>query len=484
MGIRVEEEACYKMVTSSTSTFGLVSSVESTVPSFSTSHFAEETTSISTFSAQVTMPLCLQTKMPSTLKPKPFPTLTRSEDDEHDDASTATTATNVTLTTFDENDGCDFGNGSREEEAFEEALGDLTDRAALLSARESSPDYSVSDYVARRRASPPSTVQESIPLSPKSPQLMPPDETCRSKMMEWSYLILDRSFPLPPGASHRCRHRPSRRRYSDEALTIVLRAFSHVDRFASRIDVADRPGYKLLSMVCLHIAAKSSGLFASSSSRSSTLVKLERRIRPRAPSTGTSAVSDLSSNDDVDGFSAFRPALGLLSVNGLVAMSRGEFQRNHILKMESMVLSTLMWNLHPILPTEWLEMLLELAALTGMNSCRDSDGKPMTEEAIRRASLCQIERASEDYVLAVFVSPSILALAAFLNVVSSDDDGIDGRSMRTVIAEADRFDEEEFLEQVECVMGLRAHGTEDNLTGARKALLCFLDEDCTGSDEA
>jgi len=125
-----------------------------------------------------------------------------------------------------------------------------------------------------------STVALSSSTTSTSSNGRPIDQECRSKMLEWSLQLLDRSFPPPrlplsPLTSYsngfpkgRNGRRNYRRRHSSQTIQLVYQTFHFVDRYCSkccrRRDDSirtSRTSYKLLCMVCLHLACKTSGLF-------------------------------------------------------------------------------------------------------------------------------------------------------------------------------------------------------------------------------
>jgi hypothetical protein len=100
------------------------------------------------------------------------------------------------------------------------------------------------------------------------------DATCRAKMMEWAIRVVEFSYPPPHQSNSPSSHTP---RHSRETLCIISTAFSYVDRIMTQakiqtcyrqdrrkvLVIPTRKEYKLLCMICLHLAAKMSGLFGS-----------------------------------------------------------------------------------------------------------------------------------------------------------------------------------------------------------------------------
>lgn len=100
------------------------------------------------------------------------------------------------------------------------------------------------------------------------------DSTCRARMMEWSFRVVEFSFPPPSStctanSTMACQSSTQRRNHSIQALQIISTAFSYVDRVMSlqasssncTMKIQCRKDYKLLCMTSLHLAAKISGFF-------------------------------------------------------------------------------------------------------------------------------------------------------------------------------------------------------------------------------
>eukprot|EP00581_Thalassiosira_minuscula_P008725 CAMPEP_0183707084 /NCGR_PEP_ID=MMETSP0737-20130205/3748_1 /TAXON_ID=385413 /ORGANISM="Thalassiosira miniscula, Strain CCMP1093" /LENGTH=655 /DNA_ID=CAMNT_0025934659 /DNA_START=190 /DNA_END=2154 /DNA_ORIENTATION=+ len=93
---------------------------------------------------------------------------------------------------------------------------------------------------------------------------LPIDASCRSKMMDWSFRVVEYSFPHKPTATAVAGTRS--RKYSIQAIQIVSQAFELIDRLSTLYHIRDkkmldRSQYKLICMMCLHLAAKTCGLF-------------------------------------------------------------------------------------------------------------------------------------------------------------------------------------------------------------------------------
>jgi len=141
-----------------------------------------------------------------------------------------------------------------------EALFELAERAQHMLLREQSVDYKIDDYFHRGNDA------ASLGVSTSH---SPIDASCRSKMMEWSFRVLEFSFPYPSSQQQTSDQKDvqPRRKYSTQAIQIVSQAFNLIDRLATRHfhqnanHAMDRSQYKLICMGCLHLAAKTSGLF-------------------------------------------------------------------------------------------------------------------------------------------------------------------------------------------------------------------------------
>jgi len=165
-----------------------------------------------------------------------------------------------------------------------EIFAEFSDRGRQLLERENSPDHRIVDYFAEfpsNSYSNSKTAPNAKCGHPGSPLI---DRDCRSKMLEWAFKLLDLSFPpsedltlLPSG------NISNPRQHSIEAISIAYQAFSYVDRVSSGFhlresrassssqsqsqsqsegkNLKERSNYKLLCMVSLHLACKSSGFF-------------------------------------------------------------------------------------------------------------------------------------------------------------------------------------------------------------------------------
>lgn len=144
---------------------------------------------------------------------------------------------------------------------------------------------------------------------------------------------------------------------------IVAISFAYLDKFVDQCS-CDRSAFKLASMTCLYIATK---LFNG------------REI----------------------------------SVDSLATLSRGEFDRGHILEMEQIILKTLGWRLHP--PT----VQCFINALYGV---LPSSSTPVTRAIHQRATFFA-ELALFDYSF-VTQPRSLIALAALLNAMEGMDESV------------------------------------------------------------
>mmetsp|Transcript_19289 Transcript_19289/g.34856 ORF Transcript_19289/g.34856 Transcript_19289/m.34856 type:complete len:455 (-) Transcript_19289:26-1390(-) len=149
--------------------------------------------------------------------------------------------------------------------AENEALLELTERAHQMLRRES--DHTIDDYFHQ---------DTDYLVGHVDTSHLPIDAICRSKMMEWSFRAVGYSFPHAPSpqqhhAVNRSQH--PLRKHSIQAIQIVSQAFNLIDRLSTlhfrqnkngnhtNAMMMDRSQYKLICMVCLHLAAKTCGLF-------------------------------------------------------------------------------------------------------------------------------------------------------------------------------------------------------------------------------
>ena len=170
---------------------------------------------------------------------------------------------------------------------------ELVQRIDALLSKERSADYSVTHYFEQQNddddydshkelleclsQSSTTAVEISDDEEDNDDEYSPIDYECRVKMMEWSYRVLSYSFPYNDQHDNDERssqlHQSStrrRRKHSLQAIQIVSQSFSLVVRYATHYyynhkrsmrKVMVRNEYKLICMICLHIAAKTSGYF-------------------------------------------------------------------------------------------------------------------------------------------------------------------------------------------------------------------------------
>ncbi len=362
------------------------------------------------------------------------------------------------------------------------AFQELSEQASHLLQRESSPEYAVDDYFQRRYYD--ITADESddnvdntcrsfahesnsgieylTRLSPDKNtsrrNAKPIDRSCRSKMMEWSYRIIEFSFPPP--APKQQEHQQSldsstsgdqsrkrnTRQHSTESLQLISTTFSYIDRLCTKFKVVDREEYKLLSMVCLNLAAKSSGLFCTDNERelyelfnhqySDACSKHEHR----SEHTVTTASSSSSSCDNIDSSSSTnseftgqtilstpgqgdvevqgqlqrpRPSMDLISLPGLHALCNGLFTKEQLCEMEYIILHRgLDWRLNSVQAIDWLDLCLEILSSLHLGGNRRLAKEDYND--LREASMVQLEYAVE-ISSSIGCAPSLLAVAAFLN---------------------------------------------------------------------
>ena len=408
---------------------------------------------------------------------------------------------------------------------------ELSERACLLLQRESCPDYTVEDYFQRSyyasarnyccnddTASSTSDLTDDgerrqflIPDATRNNNSIPIDQSCRSKMMEWSFRLVEFSFP-PPSVlqqqsavddktkTNQNTSRRATRQHSIEALQIITTTFSYIDRLCTKYKIVDRDEYKLLSMICMNIAAKASGFFGAenekewhdysshhyfndtraqqqqeeevdlvqsccqndsptkatittspSSKTSSDLI--DSNMSKDVCSSGQTIISTPAGSHESDELSSSssasqqqqlpRPPLDLISLPGLHTLCNGLFTIDQFKQMEYVILHGLNWRLNSSQPIAWVDLSLDLTRLLLIDG-----NKCLTEEDfddIREAVLVQLEYAI-DILSFSRHAPSLIGIAAFLNAVEeySDDGGYD----------------ESILDCIEEVFGLSLEKTE------------------------
>lgn len=151
-----------------------------------------------------------------------------------------------------------------------DALSELTERAHHMLQREQSGHYDINKYF---------HVEKAVDASPSRRSVSPIDANCRSKMMEWSFRVVAFSFPHQVQQQH-CKRQ---REYSIQTIQIVSQAFNLIDRIATLHfnqgndnQPMDRSDYKLTCMVCLHLSAKTCGLFGLYESKSDCFMEEEQ----------------------------------------------------------------------------------------------------------------------------------------------------------------------------------------------------------------
>eukprot|EP00985_Skeletonema_marinoi_P022561 scaffold14450_cov244-Skeletonema_marinoi.AAC.2 len=371
------------------------------------------------------------------------------------------------------------------------AFQELSERASHLLQRERSPEYAVDDYFQRSYYDETadrycdndndihkSPTDESISkidyLTPStsdkratSRNSTPIDMSCRSKMMEWSYRVIEFSFPPPASQQQENQQSPlsssrqgrsskaSTRQHSTEALQLICTTFSYIDRLCTKFKVVDREEYKLLSMVCLNLAAKSSGLFGADGERewyeffihqcSDACCKNEHCSKHNDNAITASLSS--SSCDNIDSSSSKdsactgqtilstpekdnvgslrqpqrpRPPMDLISLPGLYTLCNGLFTKEQFCEMEYNILHRgLGWRLNSVQVIDWVDLCLELSMLLQLDGSRCLPKEDYSD--IRETVMVQLEYAVEDTSF-LRCAPSHLAVAAFLNAAEGYSD--------------------------------------------------------------
>mmetsp|Transcript_19864 Transcript_19864/g.30998 ORF Transcript_19864/g.30998 Transcript_19864/m.30998 type:complete len:465 (-) Transcript_19864:831-2225(-) len=321
-------------------------------------------------------------------------------------------------------------------------LDEISERAQQLLQREQAPEYNVENYFARPNSS--------------------LDPICRSMMMDWAYQILDFSFPPPPSPGlldHVLNKTAVRRKrtHSIEALHLIYSTFSYIDRISTSND-PDPEQFKLLSMVCLHLAAKTSGLFGNSEHEASWPMRkrhdadrFEQQLYLNScqsqdlsfSSSPTPCFAACVSENDLDeareedcGQTIFstpdssssrlssisesgedfnckpRPSMELLSLSALCSLYGGDVHLDEMVNVEWTVLQHgLQWKLTGVTVFEWLDVLLDLAKL---RLPQEWTNFFVDWDTVTGNALAQLETAIERHCFMVS-APSTLSLAAFLN---------------------------------------------------------------------
>lgn len=324
-------------------------------------------------------------------------------------------------------------------------LDEISERAQHLLQREQAAEYKVENYFHRTKSS--------------------VDPNCRYMMMEWSFRIVESSFP-PPLPDQAVRRR---RKHSLEALQLTYAAFSYIDRISSCND-PDPAEFKLLSMVSLHIAAKISGFFGNSGQEANWSTRrhddddVERQLyfnpcqsqdllpspltpcstacvsdesdadASNTPSNGSEACeevsgqtifstpgsspsgisSSLSFNSEEDLKCKPRPSMELLSLPALCTLYGGDVHLDEMKNVERTVLQHgLKWKLTGVTVFEWLDVFLDLAKLrlpqAWANFFVDWD-------CIQERAWVLLESAIEHHCF-MTSAPSVIGLAAFMNAI-------------------------------------------------------------------
>jgi hypothetical protein len=350
-------------------------------------------------------------------------------------------------------------------------LRELSDRASSLLQQERA--YMVKDFFQRQPGCCPrfpfqsdqaarALPSNSSSLSSFSRSSLPIDSKCRSIMMGWSQRVVD--YCLPNGNCHQGHQLKAR---------LLSKTFSFVDRICTKFEIANRDHYKLLTIVCLHLAAKISGLLKSGVELCDCYERRQRRgshdtastSAATSPSSGVMSVAD-HSNDSIITVESHRTIvrtpnskasmasslplkeegdqgqtsqchstdyIWLLSLHGLHSLCNDEFTMDEFKQMEHKILHYgLDWRLGSVAAIDWIDIYLDLNALRPpplVMCCNNHQngnnfyGKKKcisftTAECddIRVETLVQLEYA---WKLPCFMTcaPSLLGLAAFLNVM-------------------------------------------------------------------
>ena len=327
---------------------------------------------------------------------------------------------------------------------------------------------------------------------------LPTDLNCRSKMLEWSCRVVEFSFPhhsqpQEDTVTHPPRYQRKRpRKYSIQTLHIVSQAFLLIDRLVTlhltenNGQTMERSHYKLTCMVCLHLVAKTCGLFGLYASDSSDLESGENQTSSSSQeeqeeccasnkndeidssssccyhlsqqSTSTLSTSSLASKEMSEAFSSLevntegqtilstpghstdvrhspeqqlevqrsRPPLNLLSIMGLSTLCQHEFTVEQLVYMEWKVLDKLNWKLvGSSTCIDWSNVLLEMLAV-----CVASSNGHHHSHGIDLCAL-DIEQEVREHTLTnlemamesnLITAPSLAAWAAVTRALNSSSD--------------------------------------------------------------
>lgn len=336
-------------------------------------------------------------------------------------------------------------------------LDEISERAQQLLQREQAPEYKVENYFGRPNSS--------------------LDPIFRSMMMDWAYQILEFSFPPPssdlldPMVNKTAMRR--KRKHSIEALHLVYTTFSYIDRISTLND-PDPDQFKLLSMVCLHLAAKTSSFFGNSEHEASWPMRkrhdadsFEQQLyfnpcqsqdlsllssptpsrttfstdnTTRTPSITTDEASDedygqtifstpsssssrLSSSSESEEALQWkpRPSMELLSLPALCSLYGGDVHIDEMVNVEWTVLQHgLQWKLTGVTVFEWLDVFLDLAKLRLPQGWTNFF---VDWEQVQEQALAQLETAIERHCFMTY-APSVVSLAAFLNAIEEYNEDV------------------------------------------------------------
>ncbi|KAL7467970.1 hypothetical protein ACHAXS_008194 [Conticribra weissflogii] len=430
------------------------------------------------------------------------------EDEDEDDCGDATTAASTADESFescrydddddetnadddDDEDGCEdtvnlphrfralavdsnFKYLSNVAEIQREILAEFSDRGRTLTERERESDRAIVDYFAATPSvSSSANLGDTRPNTRRGHRGSPLiDRDCRSKMLEWAFKLLDLSFPPSEGGIRNIRNP---RQHSMEATSIAYQAFSYVDRVSSNVhlgasraakNMKERSNYKLLCMVSLHLACKSSGFFRFSANEGRYAERDDARLVQvnGAPCSANGSVFENEADDSSDCYhlndptndwsfmtydSSYyyssslsslssssssqhhgnaqhnsssnpssssssttkpRPYMNLLSLQGLVTLAQGEFTIADLLQMELDILFDLDWKMLTATPADWTNLMTDVIAAT--------NGHVVHAEQVCDRCFGQLERFAKRKSDEIeMVPPSLLALAAVVNAL-------------------------------------------------------------------
>jgi len=337
---------------------------------------------------------------------------------------------------------------------------ELASRARRMLCMEST--RAIDDYFQQRRSS--SNERDAASASP------PLDAGCRVKMVDWSCRIAECCWPQPrcPAVASPSSSPCTRRRYSVQALQVVLHSFDLVDRLSTlhwrqHKRACARAQYKLICVVCLHLAAKTSGaLYSHGDEQEQALKGEEAACAPsaaeddgasqrwlssltRGDDDGQTAVPTPNQSNDNSGdnssspvyqtqqqcFSAHPPRpIDVLSLTGLSYL--GDYSLECLVCAEWTALQNLEWRLTSATSIDWCQTLLDVWSLAYSSVTRENATSEVQGgngegylEIIWDGALANLERALVTHK-GMTLPPSLMAWTAVVRALDDCSRNFDG----------------------------------------------------------